>query len=92
LFQAEKALSLRIKRTLYYCGRDSQSNGEEESSEICKETADPMLQKYRNNPGRTLAKEKLIKLCHNIMQLIVPRGRTPMEKGREGNRLRLYER
>jgi hypothetical protein len=44
LFQVEKVLSLKIKRTLYYGGRDSQSNGKEESSEICKETADPKLQ------------------------------------------------
>jgi hypothetical protein len=79
LFQAEKALSLRDTRTLYYGGRDSHTNKEKETSEICKETADPKLQKYRNNPGRTLAKEKLIKLCHRIMQLIVTRGRTPME-------------
>jgi len=31
LFQAEKAPSLRIKRTLYYGGRDSRSNGEKKS-------------------------------------------------------------
>jgi hypothetical protein len=86
MFQAEKALSLRDTRTLYYGGRNSQSDEEDESSQICIETAIPKVQKYRNNPGRSLPKKKLIKLCHNIIQLIVPRGRTPLERGRDGHR------